>query len=785
MDDVQPENQITSLPFSAIPNIPPPPEDYTPHRLQHTPLIIDNGSTNLRWGFATSSEPRFGSNIVTKYRERKTNYPLMLFGDAVEVESGAKTQAKTPWEGDVLLNFDALENALDYALVQLGIDTPTVEHPVLMTERLCSPVHSRALTSELMFELYSVPSLAYCVDGIMSFYQNDQSTGNSFTSDGLVVSFNTASTSVIPILNGKGIISHAKRIPWGASQATDYLLKLIQMKYPNFPTRVSVAQANWMFREFCSVSPDYLSLLRSFEDPSVLRSHQKIIQFPFLPTPNSSNGGATGNGDEKTEEELARVADRRREQGRKLQEIAARNRMEKLQQKESDLAYLLSLRDNYSPSVSKREWDRKLKEEGFDDEEIFEETLKKLEADVKKARKKEREKEGGSAVGDGDDVDEPMEEPSFPLVDIPDADLDPSSLLEKRKQKLLKAGYEARLRARKERELKAIKDREEKAEREKQKEIEEKLDSEAREVDLEGWAKKLRGEQETLMVRIKDRAKRRAAMNDRKSAAKQERMKNIANLAAGDERVAGGSGTSKKGGKGTGKGVSRGTGKGRKGNAEDMFGADDADWAIYRKINTTTMVSSDEEEDLAQLQQVEQRLLTYDPTFTTQHTHASILSQRSALLNAFRPAYEEGDVAGHNRIHLTTERCRVCEAWFTPAIAGVDSAGLGEVIQNILSRFNEEEKARLIKNVFLTGSPSQIPGIAPRLYSTLRPLLPPEMPIKIRQAGDPALDAWKGMARFATMDEQFGKVGMSKAEYEEMGGERLKRWWGSNWNGGL
>lgn len=63
-----------------------------------------------------------------------------------------------------------------------------------------------------MFELYSVPSLAYCVDGVMSFYHNNKpAPQDSFTSDGLVISFNTASTSVIPVLNGKGIMSHAKR----------------------------------------------------------------------------------------------------------------------------------------------------------------------------------------------------------------------------------------------------------------------------------------------------------------------------------------------------------------------------------------------------------------------------------------------------------------------------------------------------------------------------------------------------------------------------------------------
>lgn len=69
-----------------------------------------------------------------------------------------------------------------------------------------------AVTSELMFELYSVPSLTYCVDSVMSFYHNNIPTPPTpFTSDGMIVSFNTASTSVIPMLDGKGILSHAKR----------------------------------------------------------------------------------------------------------------------------------------------------------------------------------------------------------------------------------------------------------------------------------------------------------------------------------------------------------------------------------------------------------------------------------------------------------------------------------------------------------------------------------------------------------------------------------------------
>lgn len=99
---------IIRLPTAYPPISVPTADSYDNHRDAHTPIIIDNGSTNLRWGFGTSSTPLTGLNMVAKYKERKTNRPLLLFGDGIDSESGARAHAKTPWEGDVLLNFDAL-----------------------------------------------------------------------------------------------------------------------------------------------------------------------------------------------------------------------------------------------------------------------------------------------------------------------------------------------------------------------------------------------------------------------------------------------------------------------------------------------------------------------------------------------------------------------------------------------------------------------------------------------------------------------------------------------------
>jgi len=75
-----------------------------------------------------------------------------------------------------------------------------------------------------------------------------------------------------------------------------------------------------MLQNFCEFAEDYPSTLGSLKIPANMRASERVIQFPFaLPVV-----------EEKTEEELARIAEKRKEQGKKLQEMAAKNRMEKV-----------------------------------------------------------------------------------------------------------------------------------------------------------------------------------------------------------------------------------------------------------------------------------------------------------------------------------------------------------------------------------------------------------------------------------------------------------------------
>ncbi|VDC01788.1 unnamed protein product [Peniophora sp. CBMAI 1063] len=697
-------NIVALPPAPAIPTQPRHTYD-AGAKAHHTPIVIDNGSSTLRFGWAGWADPICAQNAVSRFKERRQGKQLLLFGEAIDAESGARAQSKQPWEGDVLVNPDALESAFDYVFTSLGLDTPAVAHPLLLSERLCSPLYSRALTSELLFELYGAPSVLYAVDAPMSLYHNHlpPTPIAPFSMNALVVSFNTASTSVIPVVSGRGIMSAARRLPFGAQQANEYLLKLVQLKYPSFGTRVTPAQTNWMLRTQCAVATDYRELMRRLADPLEMRRSEVVVQFPYAVAV------------EKSEEEKARLTERRKEQGRKLQEMAAKARADKLAKTEEALRVLEELKAQKA-EVPRKEWNEMLADEDFDNEEELEAAIRKLDADVKKARKKDMQ---------GEPMDEDVQgEPSFPLVDTPDAELDEEGLKEKRRQKLMKAGYEARVRARKEKE----REREEV-------EAKERAEAEERERDLAGWAGKLRAEHESIMNKIKERNRRRAALGDRKSAAAQARMKSIASLAA-DERV---------------------PKKRRKGNGEDMFGADDSDWAIYRKINTAAP-SSDEEDDLTTLATLESKLLAHDPTFTPTQTHASLSTARSLLLSTFRPLYNEDDARGAMRIHLSTERWRAVEPWFAPGMAGVDAAGLAELAGNVLGMFAPDVRARLASTVFLTGGAAGIPGMGERLAEELRSGLPVGSALRVVRAQDPSADAWRGMAAFA-QTPAFGGVG--------------------------
>jgi actin-related protein 5 len=304
----------------------------------------------------------------------------------------------------------------------------------------------------------------------------------------------------------------------------------------------------------------------------------------------------------------------------------------------------------------------------------------------------------------------------------------------------MKSNYEARLRA------KAEKEREKARLAEEQRQ-----DDERREADLDGWVSERRAARQAIIQKIKDKERLKADLGNRKSLASQMRMKSIANLASDN--------TSK---------------KRRRGGDDDTFGADDADWGVYRTIATGEQSDDEEEEDLAaNLKTIESQLLKHDPNFTEDSTRDAQMDWTKSLIHAFTRGpwpFNPESQRELNQVHLNLERIRVPEVVFQPAIAGLDQAGIIESAQSILTQRLPD--ANLLRDVFLTGGNTLFRGFEERLRDELRAILPNDAPLNVRRARDPVLDAWRGAAGWAA-EANSRQYFVTRADFLEKGGDYL------------
>lgn len=685
------------------------------------PIIIDMGTYQTRAGYATQKGPGYNfPTLYSKFRDRKISRSYSLIGSSVYLDTNSRSNIRSPFDGSIISNWESAELLLDYTFHKLGVKSEgSVDNPVVMTEIPGCPAAQRKNFNELFFEAYNVQSVAWGIDSLFSYYYNE---GNN----GIVVSSGHESTHVIPVVQGKGLLSLSKRINWGGHQSATYMQNLLNLKYPYFPSKVTLGQATFLVHDHCYVSKDYAYELANFLNFDGLEKRERVIQAPYTEAPVN----------EKSEEELRQIEERRKESGRRLQEQAAKQRLEKLMQKENDLEYYRQLQARIDEATNKKDVKKILDREGFKDQAALTKVMNDLNRAIKRARKED--------VGE----EEEAEVPTFPLLEIPDDKLDPDQIKEKRKQRLMKANYDARMRA-----------KEEKLKEKARLEEEERKEAEWRERDLEGWIATRKQEREQLLQTIKEKQRLKADLQDRKSLASQMRMKNIAALMNDNKR-----GKRRRGGAAAGDD-----------DPDDNFGADDDDWNAYQDIKNESD-GEEEEEAQKEIKRLEELLLKYDPNFTIEDTKEAQKDWRKSIVHLFlhgpRP-FDPDSIEQQHRMVLNVERIRVPEVIFQPSIAGVDQAGVTEILDSLLNRQLDSEvrqgvSQEVLKDIFLTGGQALFKNIDERIQIDLQASLPTGAPLRVRRAKDPMLDAWKGMALFARNSDR-SKTFLTRKQYLEMG----------------
>ncbi|XP_058806615.1 actin-related protein 5 [Phymastichus coffea] len=336
------------------------------------PLVIDNGSYNCRVGWATTKEPQLiFKNLIAKPRKErgKKDGDILVGNDIVNIEA-VRFQLKTQFDKNVVTHFEAQEQIFDYTFTHMGIDTEgSVNHPIILTETFLNPNYSRNLMTELLFECYNVPSIAYGVDCLFSYLHNN------CPSDGLIVSIGYQATLIIPVLGGRADTSNSRRINLGGYHMTSYMHRLLQLKYPAHVNAITPSRSEELIHDHSMVALQYQKEILMWADAEYYDSNVLRVQLPYVAP--ATTPGLT----------LEQQKERKRELARRLMEINARKREERLAEDEEQLNQLLAVQDLLDEGETE-EFEEALKTYSLTSEADLIKTIDHLQAKVERTRQK-------------------------------------------------------------------------------------------------------------------------------------------------------------------------------------------------------------------------------------------------------------------------------------------------------------------------------------------------------------------------------------------------------------
>ncbi|CAM9019712.1 unnamed protein product [Wickerhamomyces anomalus] len=190
------------------------PEGFSSNYKQNVPIGIDFGSNSIRAGIVSTEDPSHSfPNLLSKYRDRKLNKSMTFIGNDVYLDPSIKSQARSPYDGPYITNWDYVEQIFDYTFNHIGVNSSGgVDNPVILTEKPAAPLLQRKNFYELLYENYNVQKLAIGIDGLFSYYQNNGSNG-------LVIGTGHEATHVIPVVKGKRLNDRNKenKLGWTSS----------------------------------------------------------------------------------------------------------------------------------------------------------------------------------------------------------------------------------------------------------------------------------------------------------------------------------------------------------------------------------------------------------------------------------------------------------------------------------------------------------------------------------------------------------------------------------------
>ncbi|XP_065340130.1 actin-related protein 5 [Cloeon dipterum] len=355
-------------------------DNYAAVGKNNIPIVIDNGSYQCRVGWASENHPEptmvFKNLIAKPRKERGKKEGDIQIGNSITNIEAVRLQLRSQFDRDVVVHFEAQEQVFDHIFSHLGIESEgKINHPIVLTESFLNPNHSRNLMSELLFECYGVPSVSYGVDALFSWCQ--ESPG--YTSrDSLVIRLGQHCTHVLPVLNGSVVAEHSRRINLGGIHITSFFHRLMQLKNPLLAPAISLSRAEEILFNHCRISDTFYDDLARWEAVDYQKKNVMIIQLPFTAAPVPTTASLLS---------LEQQQQRRRDLAKRLADMNARKREERLAEDEETLSRMLSIQEMWDDGDN-NDLQQALEEFDLSNRQELNKAISNLKARIKKTKSK-------------------------------------------------------------------------------------------------------------------------------------------------------------------------------------------------------------------------------------------------------------------------------------------------------------------------------------------------------------------------------------------------------------
>ncbi|ADV20160.1 actin-2 [Cryptococcus gattii E566] len=215
--------------------------------LTNQPVVIDNGSGNIKAGFAGEEQP---SCYIPSFVGRPKHPRVMAGAIQDNLFIGRRAQEfrgllkiKYPMEHGVVMDWDDMERIWGWVYGE-GLKALSEEHPVLLTEAPLNPRQNRDIAAQIFFETFNVPAFFTSVQAVLSLYSSGRTTG-------IVLDSGDGVTHAVPVFEGFSMPHAVRRIDLAGRDITDHLQLLLRKAGHNLHTSAEKEVVRTMKEKTC------------------------------------------------------------------------------------------------------------------------------------------------------------------------------------------------------------------------------------------------------------------------------------------------------------------------------------------------------------------------------------------------------------------------------------------------------------------------------------------------------------------------------------------------------